>query len=94
MRFILVVAVMLAAPVAASARDYDCGDFSTQAEAQRVCEDAGPGDPIGSIAIMTGSPAKPCPDGSTTARPGRGRDRALLGRAGLPEPASRLGPFG
>ncbi|MER2510761.1 excalibur calcium-binding domain-containing protein [Amaricoccus sp.] len=28
-----------------SARDYDCGDFSTQAEAQRIYEDAGPGDP-------------------------------------------------
>ncbi|MFQ8432591.1 excalibur calcium-binding domain-containing protein [Amaricoccus sp. W119] len=28
-----------------AARDYDCGDFSTQAEAQRVYEDAGPGDP-------------------------------------------------
>lgn len=44
-RFILVVAAVLAAPVVASARDYDCGDFSTQAEAQRVYEDAGPGDP-------------------------------------------------
>ena len=36
---------MLAAAVVAAARDYDCGDFSTQAEAQRVYEDAGPGDP-------------------------------------------------
>ena len=64
------------------------------AQAQRVYEDAFPGDPYRSIAIMTESPAKPCPDGYTRARPGIGRDRALLGHVGLPEPASRLGPFG
>lgn len=44
-RFIVVVAVVLTMPVVASARDYDCGDFSTQAEAQQVYEEAGPGDP-------------------------------------------------
>lgn len=36
MQFVLVVAVLLVAPVAAVAQDYDCSDFSTQREAQRV----------------------------------------------------------
>jgi micrococcal nuclease len=36
---------LLAGTPGAIARDYDCSDFSTQEEAQRVFEAAGPGDP-------------------------------------------------
>ena len=45
MRFVLVVAVLLVAPMAVVAQDYDCNDFSTQREAQRVFDQAGAGDP-------------------------------------------------
>jgi micrococcal nuclease len=41
----LVAIGLLAGVPAAGATDYDCSDFSSQAEAQRVFEAAGPGDP-------------------------------------------------
>ena len=44
-RFILVVVAISAAPIVAFAEDYDRSDFATQREAQRVYENAGPGDP-------------------------------------------------
>jgi hypothetical protein len=45
MRFILLAVALVATPVAVFAQDYDCSDFSSQAEAQRFFEQAGPGDP-------------------------------------------------
>lgn len=41
----LLSALMVLGESAATARDYDCSDFSTQQEAQKVFEAAGPGDP-------------------------------------------------
>lgn len=45
MRLVLVVAALLVVPVAVFAEEYDCKDFSSQREAQRVFDQAGPGDP-------------------------------------------------
>ena len=45
MRLVLVVAAFMAVPGVGFAQDFDCKDFATQRAAQKVFEEAGPGDP-------------------------------------------------
>lgn len=61
---------LLAFAAPASARDYDCGDFSTQAQAQKYLL---PGDPyrLDSNSDGVACESLPCP--CSTARPGGGR---------------------
>jgi len=64
---------LLAFAAPASARDYDCGDFSTQAQAQKYLL---PGDPyrLDSNSDGVACESLPCP--CSTARPGGGRPPA------------------
>jgi endonuclease YncB( thermonuclease family) len=66
-----ILLLVFAAP--ASARDYDCGDFSTQAQAQKYML---PGDPyrLDSDGDGVACESLPCP--CSTARPGGGRPPA------------------
>lgn len=68
------VFALLAFASPASARDYDCGDFSTQAQAQKYLL---PGDPyrLDSDGDGVACESLPCP--CSTARPGGGRPPAL-----------------
>jgi hypothetical protein len=84
--FLVAVAIALALPLSAAAQDrYDCGDFTTHADAQAVL-DAEPSDPYGLDADNDGDACESLPGGSSSENP----VAVSNGGGGVYSPGSRI----